>query len=198
MKCRVCENIANKIYETPKIPEYIWPSKKKIRYSKCKVFSCKKCYTIQLQKFTKKKIKSFYGISVYNIVTKKDHLNRINLIKKHFGSTYFKGKKIIDVGGGVNPIYNRKSVDIFDLKISKKNKKILKGKLYQGDIENKKIKKKYDIIFLLHTLEHFQNPLKALNNLKSILNMYGRIFIEVPNFDYLIKKNLTMQFFTSI
>ena len=60
--------------------------------------------------------------------------------------------------------------------------------MYQGDIENKKLKKKYDIIFLLHTLEHFQNPLKALNNLKSILHIYGRIFIEVPNFDYLIKK----------
>ena len=28
MKCRVCNNLTNKIYETPKLPEYIWPSKK--------------------------------------------------------------------------------------------------------------------------------------------------------------------------
>ena len=31
MKCRVCNNLTNEIYETPKLPEYIWPNAKKIK-----------------------------------------------------------------------------------------------------------------------------------------------------------------------
>ena len=188
MKCRVCNNLINKIYESPKIPEYIWPSKKKIRISKCKVFSCKKCYSLQLQKFTKKRIKSFYGKESFNIITKKTHMNRINIIKKNYCSNFFDKKDIIDIGGGVNPIFDSKNIDVMDIKISKKIKKNLKSKIYVGDIEEKKIKKKYDIIFLLHTLEHILNPLKAIKNIEYLLKKNGRVFIEIPNFDYFIKK----------
>lgn len=188
MKCRVCNNLINKIYETPKIPEYIWPSKKKKRISKCKVFSCKKCYALQLQKFSKKRIKSFYGEESFNIITKKTHMDRINIIKKNYCSNFFKKKNIIDIGGGVNPVFDNKNIDIMDIKISKKIKKNLKGNFFLGDIEEKKIKKKYDIIFLLHTLEHILNPLKAIKNIEYLLKKNGRVFIEIPNFDYFIEK----------
>ena len=188
MKCRVCNNLTNKIYETPKLPEYIWPSKKKIKISKCKVFSCKKCYSLQLQKFSKKRIKSFYGEESFNIITKKNHKDRINIIKKNYYSKFFEKKNIIDIGGGVNPIFDNKNVDIMDIKISKKIKKKSKNNIYVGDIEEKKIKKKYDIIFLLHTLEHILNPLKAIKNIENLLKKNGRIFIEIPNFDYFIRK----------
>ena len=188
MKCRVCNNLINKIYETPKIPEYIWPSKKKKKISKCKVFSCKKCYALQLQKFSKKRIKSFYGEESFNIVTKKTHMDRINIIKKNYCSNFFKKKDIIDIGGGVNPVFGNKNIDVMDIKISKKIKKNLKGNFFLGDIEEKKIKKKYDIIFLLHTLEHILNPLKAIKNIEYLLKKNGRVFIEIPNFDYFIEK----------
>ena len=75
-----------------------------------------------------------------------------------------------------------------DIKISKQIKKNLKGKIYVGDIEEKKIKKKYDVIFLLHTLEHILNPLKAVKNIEHLLKKNGRVFIEIPNFDYFIRK----------
>ncbi len=188
MKCRVCNNKINKIYETPKLPEYIWPSKKKVRISKCRVFSCKKCYSLQLQKFSKKRIKSFYGEESYNIITKKNHTDRINIIKKSYYSKFFEKKNIIDIGGGVNPIFNNKNVDVMDIKISNKTNKNLKNNIYVGNIEEKKIKKKYDIIFLLHTLEHILNPLKAIKNIENLLKKNGRVFVEIPNFDYFIKK----------
>ncbi len=188
MKCRVCNNLTNKIYETPKIPEYIWPSKKGVRFSKCKVFSCKRCYALQLQKFSKTRVKSFYAKESFNLITKQNHLNRINIIKKNYRSDFFEKKDIIDIGGGVNPIFDNKNIDIMDIKISEHIKKNSKSKFYIGDIEEKKINKKYDIIFLLHTLEHILNPLKAIKNIEYILKKNGRVFIEVPNFDYFIKK----------
>ena len=188
MKCRTCNSLTKRIYKSPKIPEYIWPGNYKKISSSCIIFSCTKCYSFQLQKFTKKKIKSFYGNEIFNEITKKEHLKRIKILKKKYGYNFLKNKKIIDIGGGVNPILNSKLIDILDFKISKENKIDFKGKIYKGDVENKKISKKYDVIFLLHTLEHLLNPFKALNNIKEFLRDNGRIFVEVPNFDYFIKK----------
>ena len=111
-----------------------------------------------------------------------------NTIKNNYYSKFFKKKNIIDIGGGVNPIFYNKNVDIMDIKISKKIKKNFKNNIYIGDIEEKKTKKKYDIIFLLHTLEHILNPLKAIKNIESLLKKNGRVFIEIPNFDYFIRK----------
>lgn len=188
MKCRVCKNKITKIYTSPKLPEYIWPGLKNNQFSECKIFVCKKCYSLQLQNFSKKKIKSFYGKEAYNLITKKDHLLRLDIIKKYYGSGFLKNKKIIDIGGGSNPILNNKNVDVYDFKIANKSIKSLKCNLLIGDIENINLEKKYNIIFFLHTLEHLPNPLKAINKIKKILDKDGKIFIEVPNFDYFIKK----------
>lgn len=188
MKCRVCNFSTKLIYVSPKLPEYFWPSLKKTKTSNCKVFGCNKCYSIQLQNFSKKRIQSFYGDESFNIITSENHQKRINIIKKYYGLNFFRKKNIIDIGGGVNPIMNNKNVDIYDFKISKDNNKSFKGNIFSGDIEKIKLKKKYDIVFLLHTLEHLPNPLKAINLIKDILNKRGKIFIEIPNFDYFIKK----------
>ena len=61
MKCRVCKNKITKIYTSPKLPEYIWPGLKNNKFSECKIFVCKKCYSLQLQNFSKKKLKVFMG-----------------------------------------------------------------------------------------------------------------------------------------
>ena len=188
MKCRVCNFKTKKIYTTPDIPEYVWPSLNKNKFSKCEVFVCKKYFSLQLQNFSKKKIKSFYGKESFNIITKEAHLKRISKIKKFYGVNFFKNKKIIDVGGGVNPILNDKNCDVFDFKISKNDRKKLKGKIYLGDIEKIYLKKKYDIVFLLHTLEHLPNPLKVINKIEKILKKEGVLFLEVPSFDNYIKK----------
>ena len=74
-------------------------------------------------KIFKKKIKSFYGEESFNIITKENHKDRINTIKNNYYSKFFKKKNIIDIGGGVNPIFYNKNVDIMDIKISKKKKK---------------------------------------------------------------------------
>ena len=54
-------------------------------------------------------------------------------------------------------------------------------------ILKKKINQKFDIIFLIHTLEHFKYPKKAILNIKNSLHENGRLFIEIPNFNFMLK-----------
>ena len=54
-------------------------------------------------------------------------------------------------------------------------------------MSKKKINQKFDIIFLIHTLEHFKYPKKAIINIKNSLHKNGKIFIEIPNFNFMLK-----------
>ena len=40
----------------------------------------------------------------------------------------------------------------------------------------------------MHTLEHFKYPARAIQNIKALLKNDGRIFIEIPNFNFNIRK----------
>jgi 2-polyprenyl-3-methyl-5-hydroxy-6-metoxy-1,4-benzoquinol methylase len=53
--------------------------------------------------------------------------------------------------------------------------------VYQGLIEEIEIESKYDVIFLVHTLEHVTDPTSVLTKLKSLLTPKGKIFVAVPN-----------------
>lgn len=50
--------------------------------------------------------------------------------------------------------------------------------------------KKFDVIFLLNTLEHMREPLDVIRGLKKYLNERGRVFISVPNLDALVNRIL--------
>ena len=41
----------------------------------------------------------------------------------------------------------------------------------------------------MHTLEHFKQPKKALDNIISSLKDNGKLFLEIPNFNYFINRN---------
>ena len=41
----------------------------------------------------------------------------------------------------------------------------------------------------MHTMEHFKYPGKAMKNIKNLLKKDGKLFVEIPNFNYYIKKN---------
>ena len=189
MNCRICNYKCKKIYTSDKLPECIWPTKKKNNFSKIKVYSCLKCHHLQLQNFSKKRILNFYGDTQYVLDKSFENKNRIQLIKKKYGNNFFINKKILDVGGGTNPILKNKNTFILDFKIQKKIKKIFKERSYKLDIEEKNIKKKFDVIFLIHTLEHFKYPGVAIKNLRSLLKKDGIMFIEIPNFNHQIRKN---------
>ncbi|MDA0824908.1 MAG: class I SAM-dependent methyltransferase [Proteobacteria bacterium] len=55
---------------------------------------------------------------------------------------------------------------------------------------------KYDLISFMHSLEHFPDPLDALNQAATALSENGRILVQVPNaemvaFDYLVADHLS-------
>jgi len=187
MICRVCNAKSINVYTTVKLPECIWPTKRETKFSKCHVYSCLKCFHLQLQNFSKKRISEFYGENQCNTDSSLIKKKRLMVIKKKYGKNYFKNKKILDVGGGVNPVLKDNNVFIADMIIQKINKKIYKNRYYEIDIEEKKINQKFDIIFLIHTLEHFKYPFKAIKNIRSSLKNDGRLFIEIPNFNFMMK-----------
>jgi 2-polyprenyl-3-methyl-5-hydroxy-6-metoxy-1,4-benzoquinol methylase len=48
--------------------------------------------------------------------------------------------------------------------------------------------KKFDKIFMFHVLEHIANPIQFLINLKPLLKVNGKMYIEVPNVDDILIK----------
>lgn len=47
--------------------------------------------------------------------------------------------------------------------------------------ENLEFSEKYDAIFLMHTLEHLDDPILVLNKIKSWLSDKGKLYLVVPN-----------------
>lgn len=52
------------------------------------------------------------------------------------------------------------------------------------DFIKSNIDSKYDFVTMVHVLEHFPDPISAINKLKTILNKGGYAYIEVPSFDW--------------
>jgi len=74
---------------------------------------------------------------------------------------------------------------LYGYEISKEYEKYVKKiprlkKFYWGSL--RKINNKFDLISLVHTLEHVPNPLTFLKQVKKLLNPNGLLLIQVPNY----------------
>jgi SAM-dependent methyltransferase len=56
-----------------------------------------------------------------------------------------------------------------------------KIKTYHGTLEEIDLSIKFDNIFLVHTLEHLDDPVGALAKIKKLLTPAGKLFLAVPN-----------------
>lgn len=196
-KCRACnkENI-NLVYKIKNIPINIWP-KKRINKNNLKDLSihlCSNCGQIQLQKISKITIEKMYSGKTYNFDNRDQIKDRLKLIKSVYN---FNFKTILDVGGGTNPIienFKQSKKWICDYKF---NKNINKNEIttIKGDFKSNKIKKKFDYIFLFHTLEHFEETNSYIKKIYSLLNENGTLIIEVPNIKYDLNYNPYYVFF---
>lgn len=68
------------------------------------------------------------------------------------------------------------------------------GDFYTGDVA--KIKNKFDLISMIHTLEHIENPQKFLEKVRKLLTPKGLLLIQVPNvlpnaFDILVFEHIS-------
>jgi len=142
-----------------------------------------------------KSLKNFYD-SVYlknekkhysNLLIMDDPLEHDNEILNVLN---FKKKKILDIGCGTGNFAFKVAklggdilaVDYSDAAIKIAKKKYIHPNLKYKQLDvSKKFPGNFDVIVLVGTLEHMDNPLKILKICKKHLNKNGKIIITVPN-----------------
>ncbi len=95
--------------------------------------------------------------------------------------------KFLDVGcgRGLNSVYfQNQGFEVEALDISPQAVQLTKSKgikAFQLDLEQEKIKTKYDVILCLEVLQFVVNPTQVLLNLRQALNPRGEIILSLPN-----------------
>ncbi len=107
---------------------------------------------------------------------------RLKLIQKYVSSG-----DLLDVGTGIGQflVHARRAFDVLGTEISKDAIKISREKygleILEGSIENIFIDRKFDVISLIHVLEHVPFPRQFIESCLHYLKPNGHIFIAVPN-----------------
>jgi SAM-dependent methyltransferase len=120
---------------------------------------------------------------------KKQCIRQYNFIKSNIND--FNSLFEIGCASGFNLTrYLKDGISVSGVEVSENNVKLCKKNygidLFAGTLKDYKMSalnhKKYDLVFLSHTLEHIINPYQAIADISEITGQY--IFIEVPTFDY--------------
>lgn len=95
--------------------------------------------------------------------------------------------KILDIGcrGGYffDVLYNKGYKKLYGVDISQFSIDTLCRKGYDGcvlDIQEEYLNMKFDIVFLIHVLEHTSEPGEVIDNVHNMLIEGGLLYIEVP------------------
>ena len=108
----------------------------------------------------------------------------LDFIKMHT-----QGESLLDVGtgSGLLPHLARQAgYEVEGTDLSKHVSETLPAKsgfpVHYGPLEEITFRRKYDVITMLHVLEHTSNPLSTLMRAKEILNDEGYVMVVVPNY----------------
>ncbi len=112
------------------------------------------------------------------------HLQKVLIQLESYG---LQNKKVVEIGCG--------KAHFFDMMLAKGIDCVGFDPTYEGN--NPKIYKEYftensaiqaDVIILRHTLEHITFPFSFLHQIAKANSYKGKIFIEVPTFDWILQK----------
>src|SRR6185503_13709628 len=106
-----------------------------------------------------------------------------------FIKAHTQGKSLLDVGtgSGLLPHLAREAgYDVEGTDLSKHVSETLPAKggfpVHHGTIEEIQFNRTYDVITMLHVLEHTTNPLSTLLRAREILDKSGYVIVVVPNY----------------
>lgn len=109
-----------------------------------------------------------------------------------FIANYTKGKSLLDVGTGsglLPQLARARGYEVEGTDLSKHVSDNVPGKagfpIHHGTLEDIQFTRKYDVITMLHVLEHTSNPLSTLKRCGELLNEGGYIVVVVPNYQSL-------------
>jgi len=175
MKCPVCGNINNFIYI-----ESINDLETGLEY---KIYKCPEC-SLEFSSPMKSALPSHYEKF-------EEYFERWEF-KKALNFISSKKAKIIDIGCGEGHFLNlarKKGFDVFGIDFNENAIKVAKEKfcienVYPYTLEEfieKFPDEKFDFVFFFHLLEHLEDPLNFMKNIKKILKEDGYIAFSLPN-----------------
>lgn len=150
--------------------------------------------------FTVSDKQKFHGSVDYLSVTEKvDYTEKINFFKK-----FKKSGNFLEIGCATGNLlaqlrdngFNVTGIEIsvYASKLAKEKNKlnIINSPFSYELVGNLLPFEHYDIVYLGDVLEHFRNPIEALNNINKILKKGGYIIVEVPSTLNLISSRLAL------
>ena len=109
-----------------------------------------------------------------------------------FVAAHTRGKSLLDVGtgSGLLPHLARdKGYEVEGTDLSKHVSENVPAKagfqIHHGTLEEIAFTRQYDIVTMLHVLEHTSNPLSTMRRAKELLNDDGYLVVVVPNYQSL-------------
>jgi len=198
LKCKVCNNIISpnedNLLILSGVPLYTFNCSNET--TDLQLLSCKYCGCVQQYNYI---ITSNYedvyrsiGVSFEYREKKKSQLE--NFINKY----NLKTSNIIEVGcgdGQILDILREIGITAEGVETNKENFEVCKKKNHKVHLNSvNNILGQYDAFLSIYHLEHLPNPLKYVFNLYRILKPGSVGLIEVPNYDFIEKNNIWLEF----
>src|SRR5438093_4344291 len=111
----------------------------------------------------------------------------------------FGGGRVLDIGCGTGDYLAAMSAlgwqcfgcEVSEAALSVARRKLPQATLYHGTLDEIPLERdSFEAVTLWHTLEHLEDPLKALKRIRDLLVSDGRLLVAVPNIDSLEAKVL--------
>lgn len=192
--CRVCAGAQVEIHSVfRRLPVYIWPLPEGQPHERqdAELHLCVRCGHLQLQDFPKEFFPRLYAHEAFNIEDAAENLRRKQQVEATLGEGYFRGKRVLDVGGGRNSfaaVLDGAESWVCDFSVSPEVRSAA-AKAVEGDILEAALPTAgFDVAILSHSLEHLNVPAAVAEKIHGLLKPDGVVLVEVPNVPEVISR----------
>lgn len=126
--------------------------------------------------------------SVEPMAPDEDDKRRGAFIRRNFPSSKKSRISVLDFGSGygnlIQELEHEFEIEGIEIDDQARMESLKKGYRVHESLESvKKLNRKFDLITMIHVVEHLTDPVEVLKQLSSLLNENGSILIETPNAD---------------